>query len=447
MIEFKKIGSLIAFLTMLIIGGQLAKAETPYDSLKGQIEKDKGHSVQVHSIDGLENSQIDRILKSQIRNRSDYKTQALTGNTYYESEPNNYIYNANILNRGDMVLGTFGLYDVDTYEMTITQPGYVAVSAVMDKTSLSEIGLILNDPYDNLIYSDDMVQEDNTVSKLFYLQPGTYYISTLDMMNYATGDTYGLAWDVVDLDKTSPSAPTVNRVDDNDTVLTGTAEAGSLITVKAGLNIIGTTVTNNDGRYSVSITRQKAGTKLVVTATDDAGNVSNIREVIVKDVTPPITPTMNSVFDNSSEVKGKAESNAKVYVMVGSKKIGQGTAKSGVYTIKIAKQKAGTIITVYAVDTSGNKSGNKTVKVIDKTPPAVPTVSKITSKSKTVSGKAERGATIYLYNGNKRIGKGTVDSRGYYKVKIKAQKKGSKIKVYAIDKAGNKSKSKTIKMS
>ena len=133
--------------------------------------------------------------------------------------------------------------------------------------------------------------------------------------------------------------------------------------------------------------------------------------------------------------------------MVGTKRIGKATAKNGAYTIKITKQKAGTSISVYAVDTAGNKSGSKTVKVIDKTAPVVPTVNKITSKTVTATGKGEKGATIYIYNGSKKIGQGIVDNRGNYKVKIKAQKKGSTLKVYAQDKSGNKSKSRTVKVS
>ncbi|MEJ9231930.1 Ig-like domain-containing protein [Peribacillus butanolivorans] len=118
----------------------------------------------------------------------------------------------------------------------------------------------------------------------------------------------------------------------------------------------------------------------------------------------------------------------------------EATSKSGSYTIKISNQKAGTSIAVYAIDASGNKSSSKTVKVIDKTAPPVPTVKKITSKTVTVTGKGENGAS-------KKIGQGVVDNKGNYKVEIKAQKKGSSLKVYAQDKSGNKSKSKTVKVS
>ncbi|MDM5305979.1 Ig-like domain-containing protein [Peribacillus frigoritolerans] len=331
------------------------------------------------------------------------------------------------------------------------------------------------------------------------------------------------------VDNAAPTVPSVNGITDKSTNVTGKAEAESTLTVKAGTKGIGTAKASTLGTYTVSIPKQKAGTKLTVTATDEAGNTSAAKEIMVKDVTAPSTPTVNAVYDNAmvitgkaetnakvyawvgskkigeataknsafsikiakqkagtsilvyavdvagnksasksvkvidktapsapivntvydyaTAITGKAETNAKVYAMVGTKKIGEATSKSGSYTMKISKQKAGTSIVVYAKDASGNKSSSRAVKVIDKTAPPVPTVNKITSKTVTVTGKSEKGASIYIYNGSKKIGQGVVDSRGNYKVKIKAQKKGSTIKVYAQDRSGNKSKSKTTKVS
>ncbi|MFF2591028.1 Ig-like domain-containing protein [Peribacillus butanolivorans] len=240
--------------------------------------------------------------------------------------------------------------------------------------------------------------------------------------------------------------PTVNTVYDNATVIIGKAESNARIYAMIGSKKIGETTAKN-GQYTIKIAKQKAGTTIVVYAKDTSGNKSGSKKVKVIDKTAPSVPTVNTVYDNATVITGKAESNAKVYATVGSKKIGETTAKNGQYTIKIAKQKAGTTIVVSAKDTSGNKSGSKKVKVIDKTAPSVPTVNKITSKTVTVTGKGEKGASIYIYNGSKKIGQGIVDSRGNYKVKIKAQKKGSTLKVYAQDKSGNKSKSKTVKVS
>ncbi|MCO0601163.1 Ig-like domain-containing protein, partial [Peribacillus butanolivorans] len=248
------------------------------------------------------------------------------------------------------------------------------------------------------------------------------------------------------LDKTAPSIPTVNAVYDNATVITGKAESNAKVYAMVGSKKIGEATAKN-GAYTINIAKQKAGTSISVYAVDLAGNKSVSKTVKVLDKTAPSIPTVNAVYDNATVISGKAETNAKVYAMVGSKKIGEATAKNGAYTIKIAKQKAGTSISVYATDTSVNKSGSKTVKVIDKTAPSIPTVNKITSKTVTVTGKGEKGVSIYIYNGSKKIGQGIVDGRGYFKVKIKAHKKGSSLKVYAQDKSGNKSKSKTVKVS
>ncbi|MED3983566.1 Ig-like domain-containing protein [Peribacillus simplex] len=254
------------------------------------------------------------------------------------------------------------------------------------------------------------------------------------------------AKDLTVKDATAPSIPSVNAIYDYSTTITGKAETNAKVYAMVGSKIIGET-TAKDGAYTIKIAKQKAGTSIIVYAVDVARNKSATKSVKVIDKTAPSTPSVNTVYDYSTSITGKAETNANVYAMVGSRKIGETTAKSGSYTMKISKQKAETSIAVYAKDVSGNKSSSKTVKVMDKTAPPVPTVNKITSKTVTVTGKSEKGASIYIYNGSKKIGQGVVDSRGNYKVKIKAQKKGSTIKVYAQDKLGNKSKSKTTKVS
>ena len=157
---------------------------------------------------------------------------------------------------------------------------------------------------------------------------------------------------------------------------------------------------------------------------------------VIKSFAPSI-PTVNAVYDNATVISGKVESDAKVYAMMGSKKIGEATAKNGRYTIKIKKQKAGTSIVVYAVDLAGNKSKSKTVKVIDKTAPKTLTVNKVTNKTTSVTGKTEAKASVEVKLGSKSLGKATADSKGNYKVKIKVQKKGTKLTVIARDKAKN----------
>ncbi|WP_186763853.1 Ig-like domain-containing protein [Planomicrobium sp. CPCC 101079] len=251
---------------------------------------------------------------------------------------------------------------------------------------------------------------------------------------------------VIVADKTAPRVPTINAVGDNATALTGKVESGAKVYAYVGSKKVGET-TAAKGTYSIKIAKQKNGTSISIYAVDAAGNKSASKTIKVIDKTAPSVPSVNTVSDKSTTISGKAESGAKVYAYVGKKKLGEVTAKSGSYSLKIAKQKAGTSISVYAIDPAKNKSGSKTVKVIDKTAPAAPSVNKVTSKSTTITGKGEKAATVLIYNGSKKIGQGTVDSKGSFKVKIKAQKKGSSLKVCIQDKAGNKSGSKTLKVN
>ncbi|WKA55861.1 Ig-like domain-containing protein [Planococcus shixiaomingii] len=82
-------------------------------------------------------------------------------------------------------------------------------------------------------------------------------------------------------DVIAPSKPTINKVDSNDLKVTGKAEAGSTVTVKAGSTTLGSAVADAKGVYSVKIKAQKKGTTLTVTAKDKAGNVSSKATYVV----------------------------------------------------------------------------------------------------------------------------------------------------------------------
>ncbi|MFB5283586.1 Ig-like domain-containing protein [Peribacillus sp. Hz7] len=108
---------------------------------------------------------------------------------------------------------------------------------------------------------------------------------------------------------------------------------------------------------------------------------------------------------------------------------------------------------LYYIKVRHNKGEDKkvpyTLKVIqrDTTSPVTPTVNKVTTKSTKVTGKAEKGATVYVYRGSTKLGQSVASSSsGSYSVKIAKQKKGTSLNVYAKDKAGNKSRTKTIKV-
>ncbi|WP_214803211.1 Ig-like domain-containing protein [Exiguobacterium sp. ERU656] len=252
--------------------------------------------------------------------------------------------------------------------------------------------------------------------------------------------------EVVVKDLTAPLKPKVDTVTDQSIIVSGVSEANAKVVIKIGTKLIGQSFVEKDGRYNVNISRQKASTELLVYVVDKFGNISLPSKIKVLDKTPPSIPIVYSVSDLSTAVKGKSENGSKVFVMSGSKSLGSSTAKNGIYSIKITKQKPRTKLTLYAVDLSKNRSASKQIIVLDRTPPTIFAVNKVTNTSKTVSGKAEKNSRMLIYSGSTLLGDGDADLRGNFKVKIKAQKRGSILKVLAQDKSGNKSTGEIIKV-
>ena len=60
--------------------------------------------------------------------------------------------------------------------------------------------------------------------------------------------------------------------------------------------------------------------------------------------------------------------------------------------------------------------------------------------------KVKKNSIVYIYRGSTKIGQATVDTKGNYKLNIKPQKKGTKLTIYSVDKAKNKSKKLYVKV-
>lgn len=153
---------------------------------------------------------------------------------------------------------------------------------------------------------------------------------------------------------------------------------------------------------------------------------------------------VSEVSDKSTKVVGTTEAYAKITVINGNKKLGSAQAnKNGKFSVTIKKQKAGTKLKVTATNI-GNHSKSKNVKVVDKTAPAKPKVKKVVAGSKKVTGQAEANAKVFVYKGKTKLGSATVKKNGSFTVKIKGQKASTKLNVYVVDKAKNKSKTQVV---
>jgi hypothetical protein len=261
------------------------------------------------------------------------------------------------------------------------------------------------------------------------------YTFTKINRNHTISVTFKAEKDII-----APFAPEVNEVTDKVTTITGTVEAGAIVTAKVGTKVIGETIASTSGHFKITIAKQIAGTTIVVTAMDVAENVSEPTELTVEDVTPPTAPKVNEVKDFNRKIVGKAEAGSTVTFYVGAKVIGETTADSkGNFAVMISAQKAGTVLKVVAVDLGENSSKPTSITVIDKTPPAKPTVTNVTSNSAKVTGKAEVGSTVVVKVGSQVIGTALVGKDGKYSVEIPKQKAKAVLTVSVKDKSGNES--------
>ncbi|MBO9131245.1 immunoglobulin-like domain-containing protein [Bacillus sp. 165] len=256
-----------------------------------------------------------------------------------------------------------------------------------------------------------------------YLKAGT-------QLTFVATDAAGNSSDATKIivkDVTSPTTPTVNEVTDLTTNINGEAEPGSTINVKSGQEILGKTITNENGSFTVLIDKQKAGTKLFVTSTDDSGNVSEATEIIVKDTTKPVingvkdvTINIGEIFDTLKGVTAEdgLDGNLTDYIRV-------------IGTIDNSRPNTSTL-TYIVTDKSGNKTTlSRKITVIDNIKPVILGG---TTKSIAINSIFDPYDSVYAYDNvdndlteNMKVS-GTVDTK----------KKGEYTLTYTVsDKSGN----------
>lgn len=103
-------------------------------------------------------------------------------------------------------------------------------------------------------------------------------------------------------------------------------------------------------------------------------------------------------------------------------------------------------MTVRIEDVYGNHF-MKSISVtnIDKNAPGKPSLKTFKANTYTVTGAAEKGSVVYVVIGSKTYKTNANTNFGTYSVKTSKLKKGSIVKVYCKDRAGNKSVTNTVK--
>ncbi|MBC2069419.1 Ig-like domain-containing protein, partial [Listeria booriae] len=186
--------------------------------------------------------------------------------------------------------------------------------------------------------------------------------------------------------------PTVNRVSNQDTKVTGTGVAGATVTVKAN-NMTYTGTVQTDGTYEVTVPKLAAGTSVSVEQTK-AGVTSGSVTTIVQDDAVPSAPTVNAVKDTDTAVTGTATAGNLVSIKIGDANYSAVVAANGTYSITIPAQASGTKISVTAKNTANDKVSEATQVTVTDTTLGAPAIDGVNTASTNVTVTGEKGALI-----------------------------------------------------
>ncbi|WP_197474129.1 Ig-like domain-containing protein, partial [Enterobacter sp. SENG-6] len=304
---------------------------------------------------------------------------------------------------------------------------------------------------------------------------------------------------IINVATVPPQAPTLDTVYDdvaphadylqkgdvtNDTTptLSGKAEPGSTVNIIDNGQVIGTAKVNPDGTWSYTPDQPLANGAhdLTTTVTDPSGNTGpeGSHVVITVDVVPgkveitAVTDDTGSVTgslsqgaltdDTRPQISGTAKAGSTVTIMDGSNVLGTTTAGADgtwSFTPSVDLGRGDHTFTATAKDPMGNESSSSSWTVtIDTDAPVKPTIDAALDDvgsvqgnlanggttddpTPTLSGKAEAGSTVKIYDQNGLLGEVTAKADGTWSFSpvAKLPEGEHRFHVTATDKAGNTS--------
>lgn len=298
----------------------------------------------------------------------------------------------------------------------------------------------------------------------------------IPVLTSVVDDQPGITGNLVSGQLTNDATPTLN----------GRGEAGATINVYLDGNpaSIGTTTVNSDGTWSFTPQTPLANGNhtLTLSATDPAGNSSAVSSgfVLTIDATPPATPVIASVADNTAPVtgivpnggstnetrptlSGTGEAGTTLSIYNGSALVGTTQVQAnGSWSFTPSTSLGAGVwnLTATATDAAGNTSAASETRsfTIDTTPPAAPVIDtvydgtgsitgnlssgQITDEARPViSGTREANTTIRLYDNGTLLAEISADNSSSWRYTPNASLATGNhvITVIAVDAAGNAS--------
>ncbi|MDR0458331.1 MAG: Ig-like domain-containing protein, partial [Burkholderiaceae bacterium] len=249
-----------------------------------------------------------------------------------------------------------------------------------------------------------------------------------------------------------PQGPEVTSVapnSDGTVVVTGTAEANSVVTVTFADGSTAMTTAGSDGSYSVSSSAAEPSSGTVTASyTDTTGIVSTVTSHDYATAAQPTAINTIANNDGTMTVSGTAAVGDTLTITFPDNSTATATTESnGSYTVTSGTVQTNGNVSVVATDTSGNISQPLSVNYNDNVAPQAPVVSTTTTSATdgtvTVTGMAEANSIVTVNFADGTSATGTTQSNGSYTVTSVTAETGT-IGVTATDQAGNVSVTTTI---
>ncbi|BBH44398.1 BapA/Bap/LapF family large adhesin [Pseudomonas sp. KU43P] len=203
-------------------------------------------------------------------------------------------------------------------------------------------------------------------------------------------------------DLTPPPQPTDLTLTGGGTLLSGTGEVGSTITVLGPSGIlVGTVTVPAGGEFTVTLNpAQNNGQLLTVVSTDAAGNTSLPATYQTADTAAPERVTNLAISADNGTLTGRGEAGATVKVILGGVTLGTALVDAaGNFSVTLAPPPGAlATLTVNQTDAASNTSLDATFETPLVPAPEPPTGVVLAADGLSVTGTAVLGATVRVYD-------------------------------------------------